>query len=413
MGREPGRGSRNAREPLSRRTLATDFKVAIVGSGPAGLSAAAHAAKLGVTHVLFERTSHLNDTIFKYQKRKHVMATPEVLPLRSDLEFSEESREEIIDGWTKSVEVEKLNVHLNVEVTAIKGEKGDFALTLSTGETVHSEYVILAIGVQGNLNHLRIPGNDLPFVQYQLDDPDEYKGEEIVVIGTGDAGLENALALAPNNNVSIINRVADFPRAKAGNVALTEAAIKSGDVHHLANCEPKAIEPGCLVLDTADGAGIRLACDRIIARIGAAPPRRFVEACGVAFQNDSPTAYPVVSETYESQVPGLYIVGALAGYPLIKHCLNQGYEVIEYIQGNPIAPADEPLIQTKLDAAKVKMGGVRACRRGSRAAAALLRADVAASARIPDSFGNSPPGGGRSRLHAWRVRQFALHDPRR
>jgi CRP-like cAMP-binding protein len=63
----------------------------------------------------------------------------------------------------------------------------------------------------------------------------------------------------------------------------------------------------------------------------------------------------MVSETYESQVPGLYIIGALAGYPLIKHCLNQGYEVIEYILGNNIAPADEPLTQAKLDHAKLTM----------------------------------------------------------
>ena len=51
----------------------------------------------------------------------------------------------------------------------------------------------------------------------------------------------------------------------------------------------------------------------------------------------------------------LYVIGALAGYPLIKHCLNQGYEVVEYILGNNIAPADEPLIQAKLDHADVAM----------------------------------------------------------
>src|SRR6266446_3241078 len=75
------------------------YKVAIVGSGPAGLSAAAHAAKMGVSHVLLERAPHLNDTIFKFQKRKHVMATPAFLPLRSDLEFRESSREDLIGGW--------------------------------------------------------------------------------------------------------------------------------------------------------------------------------------------------------------------------------------------------------------------------------------------------------------------------
>jgi len=335
--------------------LATDFQIAIIGSGPAGLSAATHAATKGVPHILLERTSHLNDTIFKYQKRKHVMATPEILPLRSDLDFKEETREEVIDGWTGAFEQAKVNVRFNAEATSVKrGEDGVFAIGLGGGDTLTAQTVILAIGVQGNLNKLRIPGADLPFVGYQLDDPDEFQGEEIVVIGTGDAGLEDALALAVNNSVSIINRVADFPRAKAGNVALIEAAVKRGDVHHFVNSEPKEIQDGCLVVETADGMA-RVECNRLIARIGAQPPRKFVESCGIEFASADPTSFPVVSETYESQVPGLYIIGALAGYPLIKHCLNQGYEVVEYILGNMIPPADEPLLQGKIDAAGVKM----------------------------------------------------------
>jgi CRP-like cAMP-binding protein/Fe-S-cluster-containing hydrogenase component 2/thioredoxin reductase len=337
--------------------VAVDIAIAIVGSGPAGLSAAARAAKEGKAHVLFERTGHVNDTIFKYQKRKHVMATPEFLPLRSDLGFKESSREEVIEGWMSGVGGAKANIRLNAEVTSIKGERGNFQIGLANGETVTSEFVVLSIGVQGNLRKLTIPGAERagqPFVQYQLDDPDEYRGEEIIVIGTGDAGIENALALSANNNVTIINRVADYPYAKPANAALIQASINKGGMTAFVNSEPKAVEDGCLVLDTADGEA-RVKCDRIIARIGALPPRKFVESCGIKFPSDSPTAYPVVSETYESQVPGLYIVGALAGYPLIKHCLNQGYEVVEYILGNRIPPADEPLIQGKLDKAGVKM----------------------------------------------------------
>ncbi len=333
---------------VSVNGVATDFKIAIIGSGPAGLSAATHAAKKGVSHVLLERSPHVNDTIYKYQKRKHVMATPEILPLRSDLDFKEESREEVIDGWVSGIEAAKANVRLNAEVTAIKGEQGNFTISLGDGSTLTSEYVVLAIGVQGNLNRLRIPGAEQPFVQYQLDDPDEYSGEEIIVIGVGDAGIENAIALATNNNVAVINTGSDFPRAKAGNQALIESAIKRGDIQHFANAKTTAIEPGVLLLETQDGVA-RAPCDRIIARIGAQPPRRFVESCGIEFPSADPNSFPVVSDTYQcQQVEGLYIIGALAGYPLIKHCLNQGYEVIEYILGNNIPPADEPLLQGKL-----------------------------------------------------------------
>lgn len=48
--------------------MAETYKVAIIGSGPAGLSAAARASGLGMSHVLLEKTDHLSDTIFKYQK---------------------------------------------------------------------------------------------------------------------------------------------------------------------------------------------------------------------------------------------------------------------------------------------------------------------------------------------------------
>jgi CRP-like cAMP-binding protein/Fe-S-cluster-containing hydrogenase component 2 len=57
---------------------------------------------------------------------------------------------------------------------------------------------------------------------------------------------------------------------------------------------------------------------------------------------------PELSSTYESNVPGLYIVGALGGYPLIKQAMNQGYEVVESILGFPVEPADEPLLKRRL-----------------------------------------------------------------
>jgi CRP-like cAMP-binding protein/Fe-S-cluster-containing hydrogenase component 2 len=48
-------------------------------------------------------------------------------------------------------------------------------------------------------------------------------------------------------------------------------------------------------------------------------------------------------------VPGLYILGALIGYPLIKQAINQGYEVIEHIRGVEVEPADQPLLEERFD----------------------------------------------------------------
>ena len=205
-------------------------KVAIVGSGPAGLSAAGRAAATGVSHVLLEQRDHVSDTIYKYQKGKLVMATPDVLPLRSELTFQIGVREDILGTWEKQIAALKTNVRFNSEVAGISGQKGDFTLKLSDGATVNAEYVVFAIGLQGNIRLLGVPGQDRDWVQYQLNDPDEYSDETIVVVGAGDAGIENALALTRQNNVVILNRGSEFARIKQGNLtAITTAIEKKTD----------------------------------------------------------------------------------------------------------------------------------------------------------------------------------------
>ncbi len=326
-------------------------RVAIVGSGPAGLSAAAHAAHLGMSHVLVEKTDHLSDTIFKYQKGKHVMATPSNLVLRSDLDFDAGSREKILDIWDRQIEENKVTVRYKAEVTAITGEQGDFTIEIKGSEPIHAEAVVLAIGTQGNPNLLRIPGGDLPHIQYQLDDPGEYFDEHITVIGSGDAGIENALGLAADpaqrNVVTILNRGAEFARAKGANVKLLEETEADGRMSVRRETSPTEVRAGELVLDTRDGEEV-IRCDRIIARTGSKPPRAFVEAIGVDFSSEERDAFPELTPTFETTKNGVHVIGALAGYPLIKHCMNQGYDVIEFLNGNlALKPADQPILEEK------------------------------------------------------------------
>jgi CRP-like cAMP-binding protein/thioredoxin reductase/Fe-S-cluster-containing hydrogenase component 2 len=346
----PNAGDKGYADEIGRGHM-TKVRIAIVGSGPAGLSAAAHAAVLGIPHVLLEKTDHLSDTIFKYQKGKHVMATPSQLVLRSDARFEAGKREAILGVWDEDAKKAGVNVRYKSEVKAITGEKGAFTLALTDGTSVEAEAVVLAIGTQGNPNLMRCDGADAPHVQYQLDDPAEYVDEHIVVVGSGDAGIENALGLAADpaqkNTVSILNRSADFARAKDANVKNLNAARDSGRVNVFTETTPTKVEPGFLTLETRDGE-VRIPCDRIIARMGSSPPRKFVESCGVEFSSEDREAFPKLTPTFESTKSGIFVIGALAGYPLIKHCMNQGHDVVEFINGNlSLRPADEPILEAK------------------------------------------------------------------
>jgi len=333
--------------------MAEVFKIAIVGSGPSGLSAAGHAAELGVSHVLLEATGHAADTIYKYQKGKFVMAEPSILPLRSPLSFAAGSRETILDKWNEELAKYKVNLRNGAQVTAISGQKGAFALTLKDKSTISAEAVVLAIGLQGNLRKLGVPGEDHERVFYQLDDPDAYEDETIVVVGAGDAGIENALGLARQNRVIMINRAGEFARCKEANLQLVLAAIKEGKMECRYSAEATSVDatpdrPKPLVFNCKTPAGSEpIECDRVIARLGATPPRKLVESFGIVFPNADPAAVPELSETYESNVPGLFVVGALGGYPLIKQAMNQGYEVVETILGRAVVPADEDLLFAK------------------------------------------------------------------
>ena len=201
--------------------------------------------------------------------------------------------------------------------------------------------------MQGNPRKLGVSGEDASFVQYTLDDPDEFNSETIVIVGAGDAAIENAIALARNNSVIIVNRRDEFARAKEGNLSLITRAIDAGSIPCFYNCNVASIDTGeAIVLNTETGQ-TRVPCDRVIARLGAIAPRRFVESCGIEFPSDDPTTLPELSNRYESNVHGLYVIGALGGYPLIKQAMNQGFEVAEFVAGNDVQPADHGILEQR------------------------------------------------------------------
>ena len=349
--------------PAAVRIDPGELDLAIIGAGPAGIAAATRAAERGIRHTLYER-SVLANTIVKYQKRKHVMAEPPQLPLQPGLKMTFEAarREQILEWWGGAVRETGVQLVEGCEILGIEGSLGAFEIHARDQQGARSfsaTHVLLAIGVQGDLRKFGVPGDEQPWVTYQLDDPAAHEDERIVVVGVGDAGIENALGLAENGNeVTIVNRRDEIDRAKPMNKAAIEGKIKSGEVAYLSNATPDRFESNGVVFRTSDGAETKIECDLVIGRLGATPPRNFLESLGVEFPSTDRESIPDVSEHYESNVPGLYMVGALVGYPLIKNCLNQGFEVVEHILGEEVSPADEPVLAEKFEGIEGGVGDV-------------------------------------------------------
>jgi len=311
-----------------------------------------------MSHVLLEAADKHANTVQQYQRHKHVMAEPSVLPLRSDIAFAAGRREGILEEWQEGIRRGNINVRYRAEAVRITGHRDAFEIAFKSGDTVHAKNIILALGVQGNPRRLEVPGEHHPCVQTTLECAEDHHGETIVIVGGGDSAIENAIGLSEHNHVVIVNRGSDFRKAKHSNSVRIGAAIGAGKVRchfHSRVLRVEADDPAAstncrLILKTADGE-VPIRCNRVILRLGAIPPRGFLEPIGVRFISPAADSLPALSPELESSVPGLYIIGSLAGYPLIKQAMNQGYDVVERLLGHALEPADHPILQSKLRSA--------------------------------------------------------------
>ncbi|WP_110207347.1 NADPH-dependent 2,4-dienoyl-CoA reductase [Nocardioides daejeonensis] len=135
--------------------------VAVVGAGPAGLSAAISAAERGLAVTLFEAGDAIGGQF------RHAMEIP-----------GKEDFRESVRYWTRRLEVVGVDVRLNTRVVA-------------TDLSSYDE-VVVATGVQGR--DLTIPGADHPSVVSYADllSGRVTAGERVAVIGAGGVGVDVA-----------------------------------------------------------------------------------------------------------------------------------------------------------------------------------------------------------------------------
>lgn len=277
-------------QPGMGRRIGAEIDVVIVGSGPAGMSAAIACVELGLQYVLLEKQRDFSWTIRNYyHKGKPVMAEPNDVAMEGRLPHWDSVREELLEKWAEYAQHYQLNVKYQHNVTDVKKQGDVFHVTISDSKdqptgTMTCARVVLAIGTMGNPRKLGCPGDDLEKVANALVDPDEYRGKNILVVGGTDSAIEVVLALCNHNKVWLSCRGAKFDRVKPKNLQAIEAVIAEGKCIGMFATAMKEVGAQHATLEhQSDKRLEQIPNDAVFAMIGGHPPVKWLQSIGVPY----------------------------------------------------------------------------------------------------------------------------------
>ncbi len=263
--------------------------VLIVGAGPAGLAASLAAKKMGLNYQTIEQDS-LGGAVFQYPRGKLVMTAPVELPIVGKVQFRNTSKEELLKFWTQACKGNGLKIRYQERVESMQRKDGAFQVKTSTQQYLASS-VLLGIGRRGTPRKLGVPGEELPKVVYRLIDPEQYRGQKVIVVGGGDSALEAAASIAElgDTEVHLSYRGDAFQRAKQRNRQRVDAASTKGQLKILLNSQIREIRPEEVLLKQ-DGKELTLRNDAVIVSAGGILPNDFLKSIGIEVETKFGTA---------------------------------------------------------------------------------------------------------------------------
>src|SRR5260221_6212716 len=263
--------------------------VLIIGAGPAGLAASLAAKKMGLSYQTVEQDA-LGGAVFQYPRGKLVMTAPVQLPIVGKVQVRNTSKDELLKFWTKACDGNGLKISYKERVESIENKDGAFHVKTSTQQYVASA-VLLGIGRRGTPRKLGVPGEELPKVVYRLIDPEQYRGQQVIVVGGGDSALEAAASIAELGGTPVIlsYRGDAFQRAKQRNRQRVDQASAKGQLKVLLNSQIREIRTDSVLLQQS-GQELKVANDAVIVSAGGILPNDFLRSIGIRVETKYGTA---------------------------------------------------------------------------------------------------------------------------
>lgn len=178
--------------------------IAIVGAGPAGLSASIQLSRFGVSHFIFERSVpggllRNANMIANYTGICPPLSGPDLsdMMLRHFMSYSQE----IVRSGVSEVQYDPVKDKFH----------------LKAGKLIYTScFIIAASGTKPVRPEIlkNIPAEQRKNIYFEITGISDLSGKRILIVGGGDCAFDYALTLAVSNQVDIINRTAKIKALK-------------------------------------------------------------------------------------------------------------------------------------------------------------------------------------------------------
>ncbi len=295
------------------------FDLVIIGAGPIGLEAAIRAKRAGLSYLVLEKGCVVN-AIYNYPTYMTFFTTSDRLEIGGHpmvTATDKPTRKEALDYYRKVTAAEKLDIRQYTEVTGLERTANGFEVGLEpqrgTPETIQARKVAIATGYFDNPKYLGIPGEERDNVSHYYTEAHLFWNRDVTIIGAGSSAADTALDLYRGGaNVTMIHRGDDFRHSlKYWIRPNLENRVKEGSITAHFNTVVREITDDAVIAEKA-GETIRIPTDMTFALTGYYASPELLEQSGVDVRSQDYAA-DLDTDTFESNVPGLYVIGS-AGF---------------------------------------------------------------------------------------------------
>lgn len=300
------------------------YDTIIIGSGPAGLSAAVYAGRASMKFIVIEKVFMGTGQIAESECVDNYLG----LPATNGFDLGEKFRAHAESMGTEFVEG---------DVSEIVPEDGNYRIKLSDGESYLTKTVIYAAGAShrrlGVKGEEEFSGRGVSYCA--VCDGAFYKGKTVAIVGGGDTALGEAVFLSKlAEKVYLIHRRDSF----RANKSLQEKVSQIANIIPVMSAVPTEIygdkKVGGIEL-SHDGNTERLTVDGVFVAVGTVPNSEPLR--GVA--ELSPEGYVMAGEDCVTSAKGIFAAGDVRTKPLrqVITAAADGaccvYEAEKYLEG--------------------------------------------------------------------------------